>query len=43
MKTKYVEPSDFFPKEVRKKAGIGEFAPKERTTKKSAKTDKKKK
>ena len=25
MKTRYVEPTDFFPKEVRKSAGIGEF------------------
>lgn len=32
----YVEPSDYFPKEIRKKVGIGEYANKE-TKKKTVK------
>lgn len=35
-KLAYVEPSDYFPKEIRKKVGIGEYANKE-TKKKTVK------
>lgn len=42
-RTKYVEPSSYFPKEIRKKAGIGEYAEKEakKTNAKEAKSKKK--
>lgn len=33
-KAKYTEPSDFFPKEIRKEFGLGEFAKPEKTEKK---------
>ena len=35
-KVKYSEPKGYFPKEVKKKYGIGEYAPKD-STKKSVK------
>lgn len=39
----YSEPADYFPKELRKKYQIGEFAPKEEAEKKPAKKTTKKK
>ena len=37
-KNTYVEPNDYFPKDIRKKAGLGEYAEKKTTaTKKKVK------
>ena len=36
-KITYTEPSDFFPKSVRKKNGLGEYAEKKTDTKKKVK------
>ena len=38
---RYTEPKDYFPKETRKKYGLGEYA-KPKTTKKSVKKPKRK-
>ena len=40
-KAKYVEPADYFPKEIRKKYGLGEYA-KETPKKDEKKAEKKK-
>lgn len=37
-KLKYVEPAEYFPKEVRKEFGLGEFAKKEPEDKKEKET-----
>ena len=38
---RYSEPKDFFPKDIRKKHGLGEYAPKTETKKTVKKTVKK--
>lgn len=37
-KVSYSEPTDFIPKDVRKKFGLGEYADTKKTTKKTTKT-----
>ena len=39
-KVKYKEPSNYFPEEIRKKYGLGEYAPKTETPKKDKKDTK---
>ena len=41
-KVKYSEPAEYFPKEIRKKYGLGEYAEKETPKKEIKKTTKKK-
>ena len=39
-KVSYKEPAEYFPKEIRKKYGLGEFAPKSKDTPKKKTTKK---